>query len=77
MPRLTPVDWRVLEWIFKKAGFKHIRDSSNHRVFEKENSLRPIIIPKYNEVRLDIIKSNMRSANMTRDDYFSYLSKCK
>ncbi len=77
MPRLTPVDWRVLECIFKKAGFEPIRDSSNHRILEKESFPRPIIIPKYNEVGLDIIKSNMRSANMTRDDYFSYLSKCK
>ena len=35
---------------------------------------RPIIIPKYDEIGLDIIKSNMRSAGMSREEYLKYLN---
>jgi len=77
MPRLTPVHWKVLECIFQKDGFVFERQKGSHRSYSKENVNRPIIIPTYDEVSLDIIKSNMRTANMSRDTYFEYLKKCK
>jgi len=45
--------------------------------FEKEGCLRPVVIPKYKEIGVDIIKSNMRNAKMSREDYFKYLNSGK
>lgn len=42
---------------------------------EREDCQRPVVIPKYKEVGLDIIRRNMRTANMTRDEYLNILSK--
>ena len=36
---------------------------------------RPVIIPKYDEVGLDIIKSNMRTAEMSRERFFELLKR--
>ena len=77
MPRLTPVHWKVLECIFLNFGFKFERKGSSHNVYSKPNVLRPVIIPRYDEVGIDIIKSNMRTADMTRKEYFRLLEICQ
>jgi len=61
---------------FEKAGFKYSRTKGDHMALVKDNCPRPIIIPKYNSIDVEIIKSNMRTANMSRDEYFKLLEKC-
>ena len=74
---MTPVHWKVLECIFIKAGFTFKRQQGSHRLYEKEGILRPITIPMYREIQLDIIQSNIRTAKMPRDKYFELLAVCK
>ncbi len=71
MPRLTPVKWKVLEFIFLKDGFVFERQEGSHRSYVKEGVLRPVIIPTYPEVDVHIIRGKMRTASMTRKDTFS------
>ncbi|NKC14061.1 MAG: addiction module toxin, HicA family [Gammaproteobacteria bacterium] len=56
-------------------GFTHDRTTGSHVVLSKPGVLRPVIVPKYAEVGLDIIRSNMRTAGMSRSRYFSLLDK--
>lgn len=77
MPRITPVHWKVLECIFQKAGFVFERQEGSHRSYVREGVPRPVIIPTYKEIDVDIIKSNMRTANMSRAEYFEFLKQCK
>ncbi len=77
MPRLTPVDWKTLECIFMKAGFVFDRQKGDHRSYVREGCLRPVVIPKYKEIDVDIIQSNMRTAGMNRKEYFQYLKECR
>ncbi len=73
MPRITPVHYRVLIKVFKKAGFVIARQESSHIVMEKAGCDRPLIIPCYSEVGVSIIAGLLRSANMSRDEYFGLL----
>ena len=75
MPKLTPTNWRVQVKIFKLDGFTISRTKDPHIVMTKPGVLRPVIIPKYSEVGKDIIKANMRTANMSRERYFELLSQ--
>ena len=77
MPRITPVHWKVLECVFIKDGFKYNRHSGDHRLYIKKDVLRPVVIPTYNAIDKDIIQSNMRTAEMSRDRYFELLTECK
>jgi hypothetical protein len=43
---------------------------------EKHGVARPIVIPEYNEIGLDIIQANMRTAKMSRGRYFKLLREC-
>lgn len=40
--------------------------------FVKDGVSRPVVIPKYPEIGINIIQSNMRTAGMTRKEYFKY-----
>ena len=77
MSRITPVHWKVLKCIFEKDGFVHNRTEGDHIVLVKPKVSRPIIIPKYSEIDVNIIKSNMRTAKMSRDKYLKLLKDCK
>ena len=36
---------------------------------------RAVVIPEYDEIDVDIIKNNMRTVNMSREEYFDLLNK--
>jgi len=76
MPKLTPVDWRTLERVFEKAGFKFSRQEGSHRSYKKPGVLRPVVIPTYREVPVFIIRTNLKTANLDRDEYLRLLAEC-
>ena len=73
MVKLTPTDWRTQVRIFEADGFTQERTTGSHVVLSKPGVLRPVIIPKYAEIGLDVIRGNMRTAGMSRTRYFSLL----
>lgn len=76
MPRLTSTHWKKLVCVFQKDGFRKERESGDHIVMVKAGVARPVIIPKYPDVGPDIIKSNMRTACMSRERFFEFLKEC-
>lgn len=53
------------------------RSEGDHRFYVKEGVLRPVVIPTYREIDTEIIRSNMRTAGMSRERYFKLLKECK
>ena len=75
MPRIVPVPWRDLERVFLAAGFRFVRQEGSHRAYTKPGVPRPIIIPTYDEVPVSVIRGNLRSAGLSRDEYFALLQR--
>lgn len=75
MPKITPIHWKKLEKVFLNAGFQFARQEGSHRSYIKPGIPRPIVIPTYDEVPVSIIKNNLKSAGITREEYFSLLEK--
>jgi len=42
-------------------------------IFHHENAKRAIVIPKYDEIPVTVIRNNMKTVGMTREEYFSIL----
>jgi len=76
MPRLTPVHWKTLERVFLADGFTFERQKGSHRSYVKPGVLRPVIIPTYTEVSVEIIKRNLRTAGMSRERFFKLRGEC-
>jgi predicted RNA binding protein YcfA (HicA-like mRNA interferase family) len=76
MPRLTSLHWKKLDCIFTKDGFELHRQEGDHRVYTKPGIARPLIIPTYKNVGVDIIKGLMRTAGLSRERFFELMGKC-
>ncbi|HEX3552910.1 MAG TPA: type II toxin-antitoxin system HicA family toxin [Thermoanaerobaculia bacterium] len=73
MPRLTPLPWQRLERIFLAAGFRFARQVGSHRTYVKPGIARPLVIPTYDEVPISIIRSNLRTSGLSREEFFQLL----
>ena len=77
MPRFTPVDWRTLERVFVAAGFRFARQEGSHRSYVRDGVSRPVVIPTYVEVPVFIIRNNLKTAGLSRDDCFRLLEQVR
>jgi predicted RNA binding protein YcfA (HicA-like mRNA interferase family) len=75
MPRMTPVHWKELEKVFLASGFRFARQEESHRAYIKPSIPRPVIIPAYTEVPVAVIRNNLKTAGISRDEYFRLLGR--
>ncbi len=73
MPAIKPINYRKLRKVFEKFGWKYDRTKGDHLIFIKKGYLRPVVIPTYKTVPVFIIKNNLRTANITNEEYFEIL----
>jgi predicted RNA binding protein YcfA (HicA-like mRNA interferase family) len=76
MPKLAPVHWKRLECVFLAAGFRFVRQEGSHRSYVREGVARPVVIPAYREIPVFIIRTNLKTASISRDEYFRLLREC-
>lgn len=50
-----------------------MRQRGDHLVYECPGARRPVVIPMYDEVPVTVIRGNMNTAGMTREQYFDLL----
>jgi predicted RNA binding protein YcfA (HicA-like mRNA interferase family) len=74
---MAPVHWRVLEQVFLAAGFRFVRQQGSHRSYVKPGIARPIVIPTYDEIPVSIIRNNLKTAGISRDEYFRLLEQVR
>lgn len=75
MPKIVSIPASKLRRVFEKAGFKCVRIEGDHFVYTKPGIIRPVVIPDWPAVPVFIIKNNLRTANMSREEYFELLKK--
>jgi predicted RNA binding protein YcfA (HicA-like mRNA interferase family) len=73
VPKINPLHYSVLIKIFEAEGFRLARQKGDHLSFVKEGIARPIVIPKWSEVPVFIIKNNLRTAGISRERFFELL----
>ncbi len=52
---------------------RYVRTQGDHLVYSYPGAMRPVVIPKYQEVPAFIIQNNMKVIGMTREQYFQFL----
>jgi predicted RNA binding protein YcfA (HicA-like mRNA interferase family) len=77
MPRITPTDWQTQVRIFEAYGCVFVRQRGDHLIYHHPNARRPVVIPRYKEITPTVIKANMRTVGMTREEYFELLESAK
>jgi predicted RNA binding protein YcfA (HicA-like mRNA interferase family) len=75
MPRLLPSDYKTQLKIFQLYGCKYKRKEGSHHVLTYPGAKRAVVIPEYEEIDIDIIKNNMRTVGMSREEYLDLLRR--
>jgi len=75
MPKIVPAHWKTLLKVFELHGCVYKRKEGSHHVLTCPGAKRAVVIPEYDEIDVEIIKNNMRTVNMSRDEYFELLKK--
>lgn len=75
MPRIVPVSSEKLRKVFERIGFKCSRIEGDHFIYTKNGILRPVVIPHRKEVPVFIIKNNLRTGCVSREEYFSIIEE--
>lgn len=73
--RITPIHHRKLRKIFELDGWEFVRQKGSHIELQKEGAERPVVVPRYKDITVRIIESNMKTAKMSRERYFELLDK--
>jgi len=71
MPRVVPIHWRKLEKVFLSFGLEFARQRGSHRSYVKAGLSRPIVIPTYARVPVSIIRANLKTAGIPREEYLA------
>ena len=53
----------------------YLRKRGSHHILKCPGSKRVIVIPEYDEIDVEIIRNNMRTAGMSREDYLRLLNE--
>jgi len=75
MPRIIPVDWKTLVRVFELYGCEYKRKKGSHHILICPGAKRAVVIPEYNEIDVEIIRNNMKTVDMTREEYFELLKQ--
>lgn len=73
--KIAPVDHNTLCAVFEKAGWQYARTQGDHLIYKKPGFLRPVVIPRYKTIPVFVIKNNLRTALISREEYFELLKK--
>lgn len=75
MLKIIPIHYKKLVRIFELEGFQYKRTKGDHLIYSKSGISRPIVIPKYKEIPVFVIKNNLSSAGISRERYIELLKK--
>jgi len=76
VPRLTCLPWGKIVCAFEQIGYKRAGQKGSHIKLEKAGAARPLIVPRYDEVGIDIILNLIRTAGITREGFLALLDNC-
>ena len=75
MSRLAPVHWKKFEKFLLFVGCSFKREKGDHRVYWRKGEKRPIILPRDTEIPIFIIRNNLRTLNISPEEYLDILER--
>lgn len=75
MSRLTPIHWRKFEKFVLFVGCHFVREKGDHRTYWRDDLKRPVIIPRYSELPIFIIRNNLRILGISSKEYLDILKR--
>lgn len=75
MPELSPIKWKKFEKFLLYIGCVFKRQKGDHRIYWRKDLIRPIVLPKYDNLPKFIILNNLRTLGITVKEYLEILKR--
>lgn len=73
MGGLTPVHHKLLEEFVRSVGCRFVRHKGSHRIYWRDDQVRPIVIPTYKQVPEFVIRNILRQLHIDVETYLRIL----
>ena len=75
MGGLAPVNYKKLEKFVLSVGCTFVRQAGSHRVYWRDDQVRPIIIPTYKEIPVFVIRNILRQLKVDISEYLRLMQE--
>ena len=75
MAALRPIHYKTFEQFLLTIGCRFIRQESDHRVWDRPDLIRPVIVRAKKNLPVFEIKSNLRTLRMSTAEYLNLLDQ--
>jgi predicted RNA binding protein YcfA (HicA-like mRNA interferase family) len=73
--KLTPIHPDELEKFLRHVGCSFKRQKGSHKIYWRDDQIRPVVVPCHNPVPVFIIRNILRQLKISPDDYNSMLKE--
>lgn len=75
MSGLTPVHHKILEKFVLAVGCTFIRQKGSHRVYWRDDQVRPVVVPTYKAVPEFVIRNILRQLKISVEEYLRMIGE--
>lgn len=75
MPAIRPIHYAKFEKFLKEVGCHFVRQQGDHKVWNRSDLIRPIIVRTKKDLPIMEIKSNLRTLGMSNQEYLNILDE--
>lgn len=73
MPPIRPIHYRKFEKFVLYLGCHFDHQTGDHKIYKRQGLLRPIVIRTLKDLPVSEIRSNLRTLNVTPEEYLKIL----
>ncbi|MDP3703467.1 MAG: type II toxin-antitoxin system HicA family toxin [Candidatus Omnitrophota bacterium] len=73
MAALRPIHYKKFEQFLVKIGCHLVRQEGDHRVWDRSDLIRPVIVRTKKDLPVFEIKSNLRTLHISTEEYLNLL----
>lgn len=75
MGGITAIHWKTFEKFVLFAGCRFVREKGDHRIYWRDDLVRPIVIPRDDQLPIFIIRNNLRLLGISPKEYIDILQQ--
>ena len=73
MPAVRPIHYSKFERFLKEVGCRLVRQQGDHRVWDRKDLMRPVIVRTKKDLPIMETKSNLRTLGISNAEYLNII----
>jgi predicted RNA binding protein YcfA (HicA-like mRNA interferase family) len=75
MPKLQSIHWKKFQKVVLYVGCEFVRQKGDHKIYDRMDLKRPLVVPEEKDVPVFIIRNNLRVLGISVKEYLEILKR--